>query len=192
MSDVGKFISMVGLHFPPPRKVDDPEYAAWLTSMTISLRHYSDSVLAAAAADIVQTRTAKDGRFFPLPSECAKVCDRHRWLQEAQQRPLLSTGRRDGSPWAGWRVKLAGELIVCELGRQAKAEGWILALYDFARANARLPAGGEIDTCKAVAKRFDEAYEACRRGDAGELGPALTKLGRSMIERRKEIAGAVR
>jgi hypothetical protein len=96
------------------------------------------------------------------------------------------------SPFSGWRIKLADDLIMCPMGKEAAKEGWILALHDFARENGRLPTGSEISRVKAVPKGFDDAYALAARGEAGPLGFDLIKhIGNPMIARRKALAARV-
>ena len=199
MSEAGvhRFVAVVALHFPRPKFNDDEVMeGAWIASMNRVLSGYSDEVLAEAAQRILAQRNPKrDGKFFPVPSECSDVCTHVAKLQEMQRTPLLSYGHRDSSPWAGWRMQLADELINGEMGRQAAEEGWVLILHDFVRNNGRMPTGNEIARCRQDAKVFDEAYAECVRGHWQGNGQfvqaAFVKLGDSMVARRDDLAKAV-
>lgn len=186
MSDaVSKFIAVVGLHFPRPKFADDETMeTAWMASMRRALEGYDDAVLAAAAERIICTRKPKrDGRFFPVPSECTEACEYVCKLKEALATPLLAA---PPSNRYEWRYKLADELILTPLGKQAGDEGWLLALHDFIRAHGRLPTQPwEITKCKASANGFDEAYETVLRGEGGVANAALERLGASMLARRE-------
>jgi hypothetical protein len=191
---IQNFIATIALHFPRPKfNDDDTMETAWLASMNRVLSRYSDDVLADAAVRMLAKRNPKkDGRFFPVPSECQEICQEAEEVKRLAQAPLqLSTAQRDPSQFAGWRSQLADDLVKSEMGRQAKREGWHGALHDFIRSQGRLPSGEEISRCKGVARGFDEALEMARRGEAGEMSHALAVLGTKILKRRSEIAEAI-
>ena len=188
MSASGKFISIVALHFPPPRRSSDPEYAAWLASMTLTLRRFSDDVLAEAAQEIITTRTLKEGRFFPLPSECTAICNRIAARKHAEQTPMLSTGKRDPSPWAGWRAALADDLMQSASGTQAAKEGWGLAFHTFCHEHGRAPTEPrEIARCKEHRQSLDEAMRILNSGEVVFAREALLNIGRAMLARNDDF-----
>lgn len=191
--DVGKLISVVGLHFPRPRFRDDAEEAAWTASIVRCLSSFSPEVLAKATELIVRDRDPKrDGKYFPVPAELIKACrDAQGVLERASDPPLLSEGRKDQSQYAGWRVDLANDLVKTEMGREAAKSGWIGSLWDFCRRMARLPDRHEIRNVRSDAEAFDEALDACERGEVGFATKPLLDLGRKIKARREEMAREV-
>lgn len=190
---VAEFIAVIESHFPKRPSDDERMDKAWLVSMNGFLRGYSSEILAQAAKDILRTRdrSRNGGTWFPTPKECIDACDAAKAHLEPPK--MLSTGQKDSSPWATWRIDLADELIrTTELGRQASGEGWILALHDFIRVNARMPKDAEINICRSSAKSHIELVEACRSGLAGgEFGPALARLGETMMQKGRDMKAHV-
>lgn len=192
---VVKFIAAIEVIFPRNRKQEDDE--AWTVTMVKFLAPYPERVLSAAAEHILRTRDPrKDGqRWFPSPKECIEACDLIARTIDVKETPLLSYGNRDPSPWAGWRLKLANDLMHTEMGRQAAREGWNGALWNFARMEQRLPRDEhEVRMVKGHAARFNAALKACEEGRGGEFGKALAGLGRSIranhAAKAKEILAA--
>lgn len=183
---VSQFITELAVHFG--RKHETPEAEeAWLKSMFACLRGYNADTLKRAASRILNTRTE---RSFPLPAECKKVCD-----DIASQDAIVNGSKlipdKMPPPYSDWRWKLADELIMCPLGREAANGGWILSLHDFARENMRLPTGSEIGRCKEARNKFDEGYEICLRGEGGPANNALLQLAESMNKRREALRARV-
>lgn len=185
--NVANFITKLMTHFPFKHESQAAEQD-WLASMIRNLRGYPSTVLEPAAQKIIDTRT---DRRFPLPAECKKICDEIASKEATEKAMLLPNNNRLPPEFSDWRIKLADDLIMCPMGREAAKEGWILALHDFARENGKLPTGPEITRCKAVPKGFDEAYAVCLRGEAGFANNALKALGDKMIARRKDLAARV-
>lgn len=187
---VDEFIALVGIHFPPPAR--DEKAALWELSMDKTLRHMPQDVLSKAAEIIIETRKPqKDGKWFPTPSECIEACSKARRALETESpsAPLLSQGDRDKSPWASWRIDRADELLrTTSMGRQAASEGWALALHDYIRANQRLPSERDVVTLKAQSAEHRDLVEMCERREAGTLSGPLARLGRSILERGKDMA----
>jgi len=206
--DVAKFIATIAPHFPKALKAGDEQAEAmWTTTLVGFLAPYPPDVLERAALHILRTRSRKsDDKWFPEPSECIAVCDLMVALPaNGGAMPLLSSGERDRSEFASWRKELADELINSEMGRVAAKQGWIGVLWGFVRFGGlkwdrwgrrvdakpdtpRLPTADEIAALKAQAKVFDEALEACERGEAGPYSRTLAELGRKMKARRAEKA----
>lgn len=185
---VDEFIALVGIHFPPPAR--DEKAALWELSMDRTLRRMPPDVLVKAAEIIIETRKPqKEGKWFPTPSECIEACNKARRALESPSAPLLSHGERDQSPWASWRIDRADELLkTTAMGRQAAAEGWTLGLHDFIRANMRLPSDGEAFKIKSTSMENRDLVQMCERGEAGSVSGPLARLGRSMLERGKDMA----
>jgi hypothetical protein len=183
---VSQFITDLAVHFG--RKHETPEAEkAWLQSMFSTLRPYGQETLKYARERIINTRTE---RSFPLPAECKKVCD----LIASREEIEHGVGRLDVGKvppqFSDARIKLADDLVMTAMGKEAAKDGWILALHDFCRDNARLPGGNEIAKVKAVPKGFDAAYVDCA-SRTGALDKALLQLGDKMIARRKELTEMV-
>lgn len=184
-----KFITDVMVFFPV-RFDGDAHEEAWTDSMIRNLQGYSQDVLRRAAQKIIDTRKDdKNGaRRFPLPSECKRVCDEIVRWDEMQERPkLLEEGSEKVGEYERAYAHADWLITQGELGKKAAREGWALSLHDFIRENGRLPKDYEIAKCKASAKGFDEAYEACLRGEGGMLSKALAGLGETMLRRRHRI-----
>lgn len=186
---VAKFIAAVALHFPRPKFNDDEGMeAAWMASMNRVLSHYSDDILADAAVRILSKRNPKkDGRFFPSPSECTEVCDEAAEVKRLRETPLISTAQRDPSPWAGWRITLADDLMKSAPGLQASCEGWGLAFHTFCRENGRAPELHEFGQCRQARRNLDVGMQILHADeDAFARGP-LMQLGQKMLKRNEEF-----
>lgn len=191
------FADMVLQHFPPFRWEEHQE-KAWAETMVRELGGFSEAVIARASQEIIRTRKKPQ---TPLVSECIESCvSAKRWMDANANKgrlPIDGGGSSANLDWTADRLKLASELVNTHLGRQAAKEGWVGALWSFARKNSRLPQQGkEVDECKRDASGFDEAYSLCVR----EMKPndpkkayltpvmtALEKIGADMLRRRHVI-----
>lgn len=185
---VSKFITDLALHFPPKHARPELE-TAWIRSMAEALRGYPAKVLEDAARQIIATRKYTS---FPLPAECKQACNAvaeyQQFLVRSQTLPTFRSST--GDEWTTERVKLAYDLIKSGMGKEAAKDGWILALWNFARKNQRLPQGTEISACKREAKEFDETYAKCVKGGWPEA-KKWEALGASMLAKREKLAGEV-
>jgi hypothetical protein len=195
---VVKFIGAVSIHFPRPSCPENPREAAewkqretmWLDSMIQILGGYDEDVLQRAATRIVRSET-RDRR-FPLPAVCRQVCEEIVKADKASQPPTIEDRAKDLKGNADWQYRLADDLIMCEMGRRAAREGWILSLHDFCRINGRLPtADWEIRKCIDGARGFDKAYEEVLNGAGGVCAKALEALGDTMLKRREALRARV-
>lgn len=184
-----KFIALLEVFFPRPKfgGAADSE-TIWLRSLQEDLQGYDESVLLEAAQHFRRNRNPqKDGKFFPLPAEITAVCDDIERRKAVAALPLLPGPKAD--EWSDERQNLAFDLCKSELGRRAAREGWVAALYHFARKNQRLPSDREIpgllETARAV-----EAVASTWEPD-GQVGSALVKFGRSFLTKRQGLADAV-
>jgi len=89
--------------------------------------------------------------------------------------------------WTTAAVATADRLIVCDLGRLAADEGWILSLHDFCRKNRALPNDRQVGDLRLAARRFDEAF-ALARSLKTKQGRALMELGATMLAGRDDCA----
>ncbi len=130
------------------------------------------------AGDMVIAATKQS--WWPSPGIIADALD------AAQDR--LFTKRADASPkypeWSAARQAQANRLIRSPMGQQAARDGWIGALWDFARVEQRLPSGAEVARCRRVATEADEAAAAIYRMTAV---PALVKLAQSREEKHARL-----
>ncbi len=90
--------------------------------------------------------------------------------------------------WTAARQANANRLIRSPMGRQAAKEGWIGALWDFARVEERLPQGSELARCKRVAREADEMAAEVYRGNGGPAAAALLRLCKSREDRHAQLA----
>jgi hypothetical protein len=185
-----RFIATVELHFPRPKfSGDETMEAAWVKSMNRVLSRFDDDVLASAAERILGRRHPKDdGRFFPSPAECVEFCEEALDVKQRSATPLLSTAKRDPSPWAGWRTVLADDLMESATGKQAAREGWGLAFHTFCRENGRAPeTPQEIARCKSSRRALDEGMAILRADtDIFARGP-LIRIGQKMLAENDEM-----
>lgn len=189
MSAASEFIEEVLLHWPPYRWDEDQE-ASWTKSMTLELRIFDPAVLAKAIAHMKRTR--KDRR-TPTVAECISACaEALRWIniEKGKQALPIEEQKQTLSEYSQDRIKLANDLVMGSLGKQAAKEGWILSLHDFCRNKLRLPMSHEVDKCKKGAKEFDESYRLAVKGGWPQAA-ALEQLGAKMLKKRQELSDMV-
>lgn len=192
---VGKFISIVAVHFPKPR-FDDPDVdiELWQASLTRALGGFTDAALARAADRIVRTRTKKDGAFFPVPAECIAACEEAARVIAAEERmantPMLAVDKAP-KEWSRERHQLALDMLGSPLGLEAVRERWHGALYDFYYAHQRMPSPAELAGVKANARAFLATITECERGECGELSKPLARLGNAIRARRENYARSI-
>ena len=183
------FIDTVIQHYPPYRW-DEEQEKAWVNTMVRELGGFSEDVLNRAIKEMIRTR--KDRR-IPLVPECLSAChDARRWIDAEKNKGQLPMGEKpsSGLDWTGDRLKLATDLCMSPMGREAAKEGWVQQLHDFARKNSRLPQPGEIGALKREAKAFDEAYARCVKGGWPQA-EKLERLGAMMLKRREDLVDRV-
>lgn len=184
------FADTVLQHFPPFRW-DEAKEIAWAETMVRELSGFADDVVHRAAREMVRSRKKPQ---TPMVSECIDAClDAKKWLEAQRQSETLSVVHDGGvslqnRDWTAERLKLASDLMNTPIGKQAAKDGWVGALWSFARKNQRLPTQGkETEDCKQMAKGFDEAYAICVRSPHNPMMAALEKLGAEMLRRRHAI-----
>lgn len=205
---VSAFLSRVVVHFPV-RFESSAREAEWLGSIMDAIGGYDAEVLTKAAQKIIDTRT---DRRFPLPAEIRKVCQE---LAEEARLAKLPIDTADAPPrFASYRHKLADELIMTDMGRQAARDGWVLGLHHFVVEHGRLPdpqkrkpfgvwdempGGGidkrtlmltEVEYLRRAAQSFEEYHARCE-GSRLPLSQELSRLGASMKARGEELAQRV-
>lgn len=160
----------------PPSHVEDA--APFLAELERIAKGYSVECQE-LAGDMVLAATKKT--WWPSLGVVAEACN------AAQDR--LFSKRHDAGPkypdWTPGRIANANRLIRSPMGRQAAEDGWIGALWDFARVEERLPHGAELARCKRIAKEADEAAAQVYRMTAV---PALAKLAQSREEKHTRLA----
>lgn len=182
---VGEFCAELALHYSDRRERD----AIWADSMVKALAGFSAEILRAAAQQIIHTRKYRD---FPLPAECIDACRKAKDRLDTAERAAKLPAMREHRVGGGFlNTRLANELIVGPMGRQAAKEGWILSLHDFISKHSRLPKDGEIGYLKQASRDFDSAYAECVRG-GWPHAHGLEALGASMRKRRDELGERLR
>ncbi len=192
---VVSFADTVLQHFPPFRW-DEHQERAWAGTLVRELAGFAPDVVLRGAQEMVRTRKKPQ---TPMVSECIDVCvSAKRWAEAHANKgrlPIDGAGAIPGHlDWTADRLKLASDLMNTPIGKQAAKEGWVGALWSFARKNARLPQQGkEVEECNRNAKGFDGAYSTCVRlsnNSTPAMAPmmkALEKLGAEMLRRRHAI-----
>lgn len=151
-----KFIDPLVMAFSLPTNMDrDP--LGWLRIYDEQLSGFTESVLEAAAKQMIATRTM---RSFPLVAECLEAC------RAAHESAMLrarvdekgATSRKDDPAFKDACRALADKLFACELGRQALKEDWAWTFHDWLMKNQRQPNRFEIDEIRkrgiANSRRF--------------------------------------
>lgn len=196
-----------------PATWDEEQEATWTGYVVPEIEGMADEVIEAGTKHMLRRRKRKDG--MPSVAECVEYCEEaDRWIKQKQGKENLQIEEQPAVghlEWTADRQKLASDLILCALGKQAAKEGWIKSLWNFARKNGRLPQPNEIEGCKREHKEFHETY-AKLVVDAAKLSPkkssdstwihigdasgsvlarAWLTMGDEMIKRQKELADYV-
>lgn len=182
-----EFMTSLQSQFRVKRHESEDHEAKWIAMNIAELKGYSPEVLQQAAKNLIRKRR---NEYFPVLSECLAACeDAKHWIDAAQPKMKFG-GAAKSHPSSADRQRLADELVMGEMGRQAASEGWILTLHDFVRDNGRLPDQRQAPKLKATAKGFDEALNQCRVGGF-MLSAQLRDLGTSMLARRQALTDMV-
>ena len=186
------FVGHMAQHFRVYHKDGSPEEAQWTDNLVAILSNYATDVLADCCLWFMQHR--KEIR-FPLPAEIITVCDE---IAKERARPTLLAKEAQESrqtPHSRERMDLVRHLLGAgHMGKQAEREGWIGALGDYVRHNARLPDPAEIPRLKRTSTETTEMILAVYRGEVGVGGgllEALRKFAGSVEQRRREYAAMV-
>ncbi len=162
-----EFADTILQHFPPFRWEEHQE-KAWAGRLVKELAGFSAEVVRRASDEIVRTRRKPQ---TPGIAECIDACvSAKRWMDANRNKGKLPIEGGDDPlgrvelDWTAERLKLASDLMNTPLGKAAAKEGWIGALWSFARKNQRLPQPNEIDGCKKTAKTVDELFRGCVDG----------------------------
>lgn len=207
VTGVSKFVAGLAVHFGEPKfevsDLDKPKaYADWLRAMVRNFGSYSDEALQRTCELIVANRTY---RTFPLVAEIKKAAIEADKQVRADKPRLIGTTPGAVASTSPDRERLAMELILGAMGRQATREGWIHSLFTFTRDHMRLPSKdkpctdkrqmhrehgpcSEVECCKYAARGFDKAFDDCRAADPASLQGKLVKLGLSMAQKRDALA----
>ena len=189
MSEVGalQFLTTLRTNFRVKRHESDAHEERWVAMMIAELKGFSDEVLEQAAKDLSRRRK---NEYFPILSECINACqDAKHWIEMASPK-LKFKAAQDAEPGSDDRQRLADQLIMGEMGRQAANEGWVLTLWCYVRDNGRLPEQRQISKLRAEAKGFDHALDQCRAGGWQQAMP-LAALGSSILAKRQELTERV-
>lgn len=185
---ITKFLEAVLLHYPPYRW-DEEQEKSWSKTMIVELRGFGPAVLDKAITNMIRTR--KDRR-TPLVAECVQACvEAKRWIDiESGKQDLPLEKQKTVGEYSDDRVRLANDLVMSPLGKQAAKEGWIGVLHGFCRRNLRMPMGQEIADCKREAQEFDKIYAVSVKGGWPQARE-FEKLGAKMLRKRQELTDMV-
>lgn len=200
-----KFIQLVELHFPAPKFNGEQHLEdAWTQSIGKILAPYEDAVVLEAADQIVRTRDPdeKGGTMFPKPFEIIKVLDDVKERQRIRATPLIETKEartkreRQESEVRAWtpeRQKLATLLCQTPLGQRAANEGWVVALWNYARHHMRLPEEQTvIDEIRRQGLDTRKAIEDIIRAPAKDkLNVALKDMAGNVLKTGDDLAHSV-
>ena len=114
------------------------------------------------------------------------VADRPRKPQRAEpaqpaSKPSITPTPTQRDPWSYRAKEEARSLLQSPMGRRAAGEGWIQALYDFARGLGRLPVDSEIHDVRTSGLEFSRKI-ACDHSP-------LAKAARKRIEALRDSIG---
>lgn len=153
---VASFVSRIAKHFPPQKFASEAEEAEWLASIVESLKKYDDDLLARAAQRIIDTRGLREGeRWFPVPAAIRKVCDAL-IAEDYRENTLPTIAAALLQPVQHVHKRaLALDLLRTQQGREAAADGWVLALYEFCAEQGRAPTNQERHSFKTLEKGLD-------------------------------------
>jgi hypothetical protein len=208
MSEQGavQFMTTLQTNFRQKRHESEQHEERWVALMVAELKGFSDEVLEQAAKDMLRRRR---GEYFPILSECLAACqDAKHWIDQAKPRLRLNAAQ-DAAPSSTEREKLANELIMGEMGREAANSNWVLSLWNFIRDNGRLPAPHEVATVKREALGIEIGLEMAREManapkrkaagrveglqqlDEAKAGAAWQIVGFNMLAKRERLVDMV-
>ena len=190
MSVVADFADALLQHFPPFQRWEDYQEKAWADTLVQELSGFDAEVIRRAQRQMIRSRKPRDPK-PPMVSECVAACDEaKRWIDAERNKargPMLDAASPAVGEWSAERLSLAYDLIRTGQGRQAAREGWILALWHFARKNGRVPAGPEIDRCKRESANIEQICAECS-SKSDPYSQALAKWGFNILSKRAELA----
>jgi hypothetical protein len=182
-----KFLETLQINFRAGKHESPEHEAKWLKLMVAELKQYTPDVLEQASKDLVRKRADK---YFPILSVCLSACeDAKHWIDMGNPRFKLG-GRQNASPMSPERERLADDLIMGEMGRQAAHEGWILGLHRFISRRGKMPKPYQIARLKASSVGFIEDFDKARRGGWPQAS-ALVGLGTTMLAKRQSLTEMV-
>lgn len=185
---VTQFIAALDLLFPAPQFGGDrARQMAWAKTYSVALCNTDDELLAAARDRFIRTRDPREPKqaFFPSIAECLEVIREVGEERERRATPLLEKPAE--MPYDA-RIALARDLMQSPGGRQAVRDGWGEAMFHFAVEHQRVPAGREVDECKASARQFKAACDQLLKGDHPLAGP-WAKYAQGMVRKARERMG---
>ncbi len=178
-------------HFPPKFRWDDGQKKSWVMAMVRELSGFSAEVLQRAARQLIATH--KEDK-TPSVAKCIAACsEAQRWVRAEQNGGKLQldgAGVSRDRNWTDDRKRLADDLIMSPIGKQAAKEEWVKSLWNFCRRNSRLPQPNEIEGCKREHREFMEAYRQCSISPHPRVRQWLS-MGDEMLKRQKEMADYV-
>jgi len=111
------------------------------------LAPFAPEVLTSVAENFILTRKWKT---WPMPVEILGAC-KDEAARRAAETNAASFRKRKDDVWAGFRCVRADALIESGIGMQAAEQGWLDALWNFARVHERLPDRHEAQALRRTA-----------------------------------------
>ncbi|WP_298958401.1 hypothetical protein [uncultured Roseibium sp.] len=146
-----------------------------------------DPVDLAAASDKLATTATK--QTWPLLKDCIAACEEARAKRLAEE-----TGKTNiPVPTEAGRMPEAAALRVLaanapEVALSACDGDWIVCLLEFVQEHKRVPAGREIDDCRAQKSRTDTNIEDhCARAGGGSVDALLSRMIDGIHAKRERI-----
>lgn len=159
------------------KPIDAPEPDVFIAELAEDLQQYPDDTLKAAFKWLRKNYKFK---FFPTNAVCIDACE----AQERRVKRTVVPQTKHNPLWTRARVSWADSAIQSELGREAAANGWIGALWDFYREEMREPGPAEILRLQRKTAETDRLL-------FGSNIPPQARIAREAIMRRREEKAAL-
>lgn len=153
------------------------------------LKRYDEKVLESAAKRLIKARKHRN---FPMPEECTRICDavHEEFARKAEREgtgPAIRRTSKEDPAWSIPRIQAANRMMNSDIGRVAAAEGWILLLHDYCRANGHLPDGLAAEKvrreCLAILR---EQENNAKRW--GTNNPIVSRIAHAFEIKRKKLS----
>lgn len=151
------------------------------------LKGYPDAVLDGAFKYVAGTHMPSKRNPWPSPAFCKKACEKA--LHEKQIREPPAPEKPRYPEWSNEAFRFADDLVMCDIGKRAAREGWVLGLHDFCRNHRRLPHENETHEIKRNSQFIDRVSAGAE--DGGYMKHAIAKLATSMLAKREKMAKRV-
>lgn len=159
---------------------------AYFKLLKDKLGRFDPEDLKAAADKLAETA---DSQTWPLLGSCIRACEEARAKRQAEETgktniPVATEAGRMPEA-AALRVLAANAPDVA----QSACDGdWIVCLLEFVQEHKRVPAGREIDDCRAQKSRTDSKIEDhCAHAGSGSLDAILSRMIDGIHAKRERI-----